>query len=204
MFYIATTRFNNDTWKENYEYKNKHKIEGVIYGTNIRIRCSHSLGSLFFVIEMNNETNKIEGVGLIRNQLVLDKRYNIYSIGDYNRYIYKGNYWLSRDKLHYYDKELVNIFETILFKGKGHFKRQSGISVVSSLLFEKWEYDEEIIRNDLKNIFIKEFCNESINGCVNNSDNKSKRVTEDITDLSVTNDKNDYEYIYINNNIKVK
>ena len=189
MFYIATTRFNNDTWKENCNYKNKNGIDGVIYGTNIRIRCSHSLGSLFFVIEMNNETNKIEGIGLIRNQLVLDKRYNIYSIGDYNRYIYKGDYWLSRDKLYYYDKELVNIFETILFKGKGHFKRQSGISVVSSLLFEKWEYDEEIIRNDLKNIFIKEFYNESVN--------ESKRVTEDITDLSIKED--EYEYVYINN-----
>lgn len=195
MFYIATTRFNNDTWKENCEYKNKHGIGGVIYGTNIRIRCSHSLGSLFFVIEMNNQTNKIEGVGLIRNQLVLDKRYNIYSIGDYNRYIYKGNYWLSRDKLYYYDNELVDIFETILFKGKGHFKRQSGISVVSSLLFEKWEYDEEIIRRDLKNIFIKEFL--YVNKNDNDSYNESNRVTEDITDLSIKED--EYEYIYINN-----
>ena len=196
MFYIATTRFNNDTWKENCEYKNKQGLEGVIYGTNIRIRCSHSLGSLFFVIEMNNQTNKIEGIGLIRNQLVLDKRYNIYLNGDYNRYIYKGKYWISRNRLYYYDKELVNIFETILFKGKGHFKRQSGISVVSSLLFEKWEYDEEIIRNDLKNIFIKEFL------CVNNSDNESNnRVTEDITDLYIKENE-EYEYIYINNNIK--
>ena len=198
MFYIATTRFNNDTWKENCEYKKKHGIEGVIYGTNIRIRCSHSLGSLFFVIEMNNQTNKIEGIGLIRNQLVLDKRYNIYLNGDYNRYIYKGKYWISRNRLYYYDKELVNIFETILFKGKGHFKRQSGISVVSSLLFEKWEYDEEIIRNDLKNIFIKEFL--YVNKNDNNSYNESNRVTEDITDLYIKKEEDEYEYIYINNN----
>ena len=183
MFYIATTRFNNDTWQENCNYKRQNGIEGVIYGTNIRIRCSHSNGSLFFVIEMNNQTNKIEGIGLIRNQLVLDKRYNVYSIGDYNRYIYKGDYWISRERLYYYDKELVDIFETILFKGKGHFKRQSGISVVSSLLFEKWEYDEEIIRTDLKNIFIKEFC--SLNTDANEELNKE---TEE-----------EYEYIYINN-----
>ena len=186
MFYLASTRFNNETYKENILYREKNDYK-VIYGTCVRIQSRYSLDTIMFVIEMNNETNKIEGVGLIRNQLILDKRYNIYSIGDYNRYIYKGNYWLSRDKLYYYDKELVNIFETILFKGKGHFKRQSGISVVSSLLFEKWEYDEEIIRNDLKNIFIKEFSNY----------NGSKRVTEDITDLSIKED--EYEYVYINN-----
>lgn len=157
MIYLASTRFNNDTWQENCSYKRQHNINGVIYGTNIRIKCTHSVGALFFVIEMNNQTNTIEGIGLIRNQLVLDKRYNIYSNGDYNRYIYKGDYWLSREKLLYYDKELVDIFEQILFKSKRHLKRQSGISVVSSLLFEKWDYNDEIIKKDLKEIFIKEF-----------------------------------------------
>ncbi len=157
MIYLASTRFNNDTWQENYTYKRQHNINGVIYGTNIRIKCTHSVGALFFVIEMNNQTNTIEGIGLIRNQLILDKRYNIYSNGDYNRYIYKGDYWLSREKLLYYDKELVEIFEQILFKSKRHLKRQSGISVVSSLLFEKWDYNDEIIKKDLKEIFIKEF-----------------------------------------------
>lgn len=184
MIYLASTRFNNDTWQENCSYKRLHNINGVIYGTNIRIKCSHSLGALFFVIEMNNQTNKIEGIGLIRNQLVLDKKYNIYSNGDYNRYIYKGEYWLSRDKLWYHDKELVEIFELILFTGKGHLKRQSGISVVSSLLFEKWEYDDEIIKRDLKEIFIKEF--------LTTFDSKSEK------DLEC-----ECEYITINNNIKI-
>ena len=183
MIYLASTRFNNDTWQENCSYKRLHNMNGVIYGTNIRIKCSHSLGALFFVIEMNNQTNKIEGIGLIRNQLVLDKRYNVYSIGDYNRYIYKGDYWISRERLCYYDKELVDIFETILFKGKGHFKRQSGISVVSSLLFEKWEYDEEIIRAVLKNIFIKEFLN------ANESLNANKELIKEKEE--------EYEYIYL-------
>lgn len=186
MLYIATTRFDTDTWKENCNYKTKHNIDGVIYGTNIRIRCSHSLGSLFFVIEMNNQTNKIEGIGLIRNQLVLDNRYNIYSNGDYNRYIYKGDYWLSRDKVAYYDKDLVDIFEQILFKGKSHLKRQSGISVVSSLLFEKWDYNDEKIRECLKDIFIKEF---------------SGRIIDRVDELSNTVvDEHEYEYIIVKNN----
>lgn len=187
MLYIATTRFDTETWKENCNYKSKHNIDGVIYGTNIRIRCSHSAGSLFFVIEMNNQTNKIEGIGLIRNQLVLDNRYNIYSNGDYNRYIYKGDYWLSRDKVVYYDKDLVDIFEQILFKGKSHLKRQSGISVVSSLLFEKWDYNDEKIRECLKDIFIKEF---------------SGRIIDRVDELSSTvidDHENEYEYIIVKN-----
>ena len=182
MFTIATTRFNNDTLETNYAYRKKYGF-ACMYCCPQEMSPTIYYNTLVFVIEMNNQTNKIEGIGLIRNQLVLDKRYNVYSIGDYNRYIYKGDYWISRERLCYYDKELVDIFETILFKGKGHFKRQSGISVVSSLLFEKWEYDEEIIRTDLKNIFIKEFC--SLNTDANEELNKE---TEE-----------EYEYIYINN-----
>jgi endonuclease V-like protein UPF0215 family len=43
---------------------------------------------------MNNETNKIEGIGLIRNHLAHDKRHKIYNNNEYNRYIYRGKYWL--------------------------------------------------------------------------------------------------------------
>jgi hypothetical protein len=42
--------------------------------------------SIVFVVEMNNDSNTIEGIGLVRNRAYLDKYYNIYSIGYNNKY----------------------------------------------------------------------------------------------------------------------
>ena len=36
-FYLATTRFNNETWNQNETYRKKYNIKGCIYGTPIRI-----------------------------------------------------------------------------------------------------------------------------------------------------------------------
>jgi GTPase involved in cell partitioning and DNA repair len=69
MFYIACTRFNNDTYKENMDYRLKYN-ETVIYGPSYKIRDIYPYGALIFVVEMNNEKNKIEGIGLIKNSLV--------------------------------------------------------------------------------------------------------------------------------------
>jgi hypothetical protein len=63
MFYIASTRFNNETYLENMKYRNKTNIQ-VIYGTSIRIQEKYDVGSLIFVVEMNNETDNIEGIGI--------------------------------------------------------------------------------------------------------------------------------------------
>ena len=71
MFHIACTRFNNQTYKENTDYRIKSG-EPLLYGSAFKIRESYSVGALIFVVEMNNETNKIEGIGLIKNMLVTD------------------------------------------------------------------------------------------------------------------------------------
>ena len=55
MFYIASTRFNNDTYNENILYRKQSNIP-VIYGTSIRIQEKYDIGSLIFVAEMNNDS----------------------------------------------------------------------------------------------------------------------------------------------------
>ena len=84
MFYIASTRFNNETHAANMAYRKKTG-DPVIYGTNIRIQGKYDPGSLIFVIEMNNDENRIEGIGLIRNTLIFEKKHNIYENSDYNK-----------------------------------------------------------------------------------------------------------------------
>lgn len=156
MFYLASTRFNNETYRENIEYRNKKDIK-VLYGTCVRIQARYSLDTILFVIEMNNETNKIEGIGIIRNRLS-DNKYKLYSNTDYNRYVYVGEYWMSRQQiLNSDDPELVEIFDLILFKGKSHMKRQAGISVITKKLLTNWFYELPDLEQRVKNIFVKEF-----------------------------------------------
>jgi len=156
MFYIASTRFNNDTYNENILYR-KHSDIPVIYGTSIRIQEKYDVGSLIFVAEMNNDENRIEGIGLIRNTLVYDKKHSIYDNSDYNRYLYKGDYWISRETILEKDPEIVEICDTVLFKGKSHLKRMSGISVLTKQLFTNWDYKLSTLKEKIRKMFIKLF-----------------------------------------------
>lgn len=154
MFYIACTRFNNETYNENINYRNKYN-EIVIYGTSTKIRHIYPIGCLIFVAEMNNETNKVEGIGLIRNQLIYDGNKKIYNNSDYNRYIYKGNYWLSREDILRMNNEIITILDNILFKGKSHLKRFSGITILTKKLFTNWNYELHILQKYIKEIFMQ-------------------------------------------------
>jgi hypothetical protein len=131
--------------------------EPVLYGPSVPIHQKYSIGCVLFVFEMNNEENKIEGIGAIKNQVVHNKKYKIYSESDYNRIIYRGDYWLSRKQLLELDEELVEIFDKILFKGKSHLKRQSGITIVTEKLVKNWDYDLEQLKRRTKGIFISTF-----------------------------------------------
>jgi hypothetical protein len=172
MFHLASTRFNNTTFNENKLFKNKNKIDGVIYGSNLRIKENYDKGVLLFIFEMNNETNKIEGVGIVRNNLVSDKKYNIYSNMDYNRYIYKGEYYLSREEIVRLNEDYITKIENILFKGKSHLKRQSGISILTEKLLCNWNYQLDEFKQIIKNIFILRFKN--IENDINNENTNLK------------------------------
>ena len=170
MFYIASTRFNNETYSENIKYRKQAEIP-VIYGTSIRIQEKYDIGTLMFVAEMNNEENRIEGIGLIRNTEVYDKKHTIYSNSDYNRYLYKGDYWISRDTILEKDDEIAKICDTVLFKGKSNLKRLSGISVLTAQLFTNWDYKLSVLKEKIRALFISVFSSSSssyLNGFNNN------------------------------------
>ena len=128
--HVLTSRFNTETWSENEAYRNKHGTDGCIYGCPLRI--SHKVGSntLAYVLEMNNSTNLIEGVGVIRNYPNFDQPDWIYGDNNYNRYIYTGRRRMNRDELVRYDTDLVQHIETVCFTGKTHLKRGAGLTLV--------------------------------------------------------------------------
>jgi hypothetical protein len=165
MFHLASTRFNNATLAENMAYRakmattvelEKEKEEAVVYyGSLIKVHKKVSVGAFMFVFEMNNDINQIEGISLVRNTLVLDKKHRIYSNDDYNRYTYKGIHWLSRKQIMELDSGLVETFDRILFKGKTHMKRACGITVLNEKLMTTWSMDLNVEKERVRRIFLQ-------------------------------------------------
>jgi len=180
MFYLACTRFNNITYEENINYRRKYN-ENVIYGSTLKIRDKYPAGCLIFIAEMNNEKNRIEGISLIKNLLVHDKRHKIYDNNEYNRYIYRGKYWLSREQINDFDRDVLEIFDNILFKGKSHLKCRIGITIITEKLFSHWVYELKKIKKKVKELFIHYFKDNIDN--IDNIDNEVKENVEEYIDI---------------------
>ena len=71
--------------------------------------------ALVFVIEMNNDTNSIEGIGVIRNYINRNYSTCIYkSDHNYNRYIYNSAYRKNIDEIEN-RKKVIQILELMLY-----------------------------------------------------------------------------------------
>ena len=129
-FWIATTRFNDETLHENRRFvdntlNNEWKcIYGLIRKINTNVIPVYSL---MYILEMNNERNEIAGIGLIRNYVYYDS--SIYNDDNLNQYIYKGKQHVDRAEMSAADSDgLLRSIENKVFKGKMHLKRGSGIT----------------------------------------------------------------------------
>ena len=60
MYTLVSNRFTDSTIEENKNYRQKHSIEGCIYGSPQRLSPKIDINALLQVIEMNNTTNKIK------------------------------------------------------------------------------------------------------------------------------------------------
>ena len=128
MYKLASTRFNSLTWQENETWRKDNKHIGCIYGSPNKLKDNIRNNDIIFILEMHNDENKIKGIGLIKKQLAMDKRYRIYSDGNYNRYTYKSPYRIDIKDLEGYNKAIVEVFDILLFKTKKHIKRAQGIT----------------------------------------------------------------------------
>ena len=152
MISLVTTRFNNETWGENYEFRTTRNINGCIYGSPFQLSSNINNNDIVFVIEMNNATNLIEGIGLIRNISHSDEYCPIHNDYNYNRYIYKSKYRLDRNDIINQDKmTLLNIIEYIVFYEKNHLKRGTGFTILNQELIKK-KHNANIKRININNL----------------------------------------------------
>jgi hypothetical protein len=143
QFQLLTTRFTDETYLQNKDYKRKKKLYGCIYGSPVRMKNTIPMDGYCIILEMNNTSNQIEGIGVVKNKIHVDKKYNIYEDRNYNRYIYKGKTHIKRDDItDEYEKNIMNVLDTLLFKGYKHLKRGQGFTELPSwIIHNKHNYD---------------------------------------------------------------
>jgi len=150
MYALATTRFNSHTWNENVRWRDTNGMNGCIYGTPMPMSPKILLESTVFMLEMNNDENKIKGVGMVTNILNVKKYHNIYSNKNYNRYTYKSEYRIDRNDMSWKELAYITILENYIFKTPRHLKRGSGITLVPTRIVE----DITVINMNIKFITV--------------------------------------------------
>jgi len=132
---ICVTRFDTNTYNENKIYKDKYNITGCIYGSPIKISEKILPDTEILVLEMNNSKNIVEGIGVIKNN-ILHKKHKIYSDNNYNRFIYKSDLHICRSQLNEFEKSILFYLEKLLFKSHNHCKRGHGIQKLPDFIKE--------------------------------------------------------------------
>ena len=144
MIEICVTRFNNLTFNEYRNWiKEKNNNIGCIYGTPLKITDNILPDTIIIVLEMNNTKNIIEGIGIIKNNLVKEdkKYYKIYTDNNYNRFIYKSNRRINRTDFTTYQNEIITLLEKYLFKSAYHCKRGQGIQKIPKRVINCEEFN---------------------------------------------------------------
>jgi hypothetical protein len=136
--FIFTSRFNNQTWYENQKFVKEQSNIGCIYCSPSPICKEIAVESILFILEMNNETNKILGVGMVRNHPYI-QMFSVYSNSNYNRYSYKGKYHIAREEMTKDEDQIFTVFDILCFTGNYHMKRGQGLTMFPIQILKRCE-----------------------------------------------------------------
>ena len=124
---IVTSRFNTKTIDENANYRSKNPQIGSIYCSPQTMTEKIPVDSNVFVLEMNNDTNQIIAIGMVKNHPFVQK-YHVYENGNYNRYVYVGKYRISRTEMTEQENQIMTALDILCFTGNRHMKRGQGLT----------------------------------------------------------------------------
>jgi len=124
--HIMTSRFNTSTLEENARYRTAHSSIKCVYCSPDPVSMKIKPDSIMFILEMNNDTDKIAGIGLVRNHAVLGRHF-VYENGNYNRYVYTGKYRIDRSEMTEEENRIMSLFDILCFTGNKHMKRGQGL-----------------------------------------------------------------------------
>jgi hypothetical protein len=152
---IMTSRFNNQTYQENKNYREKHKNIGCIYCSPAPLSEQIPNDMVLFILEMNNDTNRILGIGMVTNHPRIQK-YNVYENGNFNRYSFIGKNRIDRSEMNESEEEIMQVFDILCFKGNKHMKRGQGLKLFPSEMLYRISFRLNLV-DFIKEMFKKRF-----------------------------------------------
>ena len=142
-------------------------MDQCVYGSPIPVKHAVRGSAWMIVLEMQNDANKIAGIGLVKNSPNLPSvpiphsskggvvaagsafKPSVYNCGNYNRFIYQGAYridLLSNDpdeiKLTREEQLVIKMLELALFYGPNHSKRGKGICELPKHVASLYDFKE--------------------------------------------------------------
>ena len=165
MVFICTTRFNTTTLEQNYAWRKRNKkIHECVYGSPIPVKRGVHENAWMIVLEMQNDANKIAGIGLVRNSpnlpdvsishiskgvgvgVGVGSKPSVYKCGNYNRFIYQGAYrvdlFSNEIELTREEELVIKMLELALFYGPNHSKRGKGICELPKHVASLYDFKE--------------------------------------------------------------
>jgi hypothetical protein len=129
--WLTTTRFNTTTWQENQRFLAKYPKIGCIYPSQEAISQSIPIDATVFILEMNNDENRILGIGIVKNHPICDPaKYRVYGDQNYNRFTYLSKQArIDRKEMTEEEELYMKVFDRLCFKSAKHMKRLRGIKL---------------------------------------------------------------------------
>lgn len=149
--YLLTSRFNNETWQENTNYRNKNTKTGCIYCSPDPISNDIPSETIMFILEMNNDSNQIMGIGMVRNRPYVNK-YKVYENGNFNRYVFTGKERIDRTEMTDAEEEIMQAFDILCFTGHLHMKRGQGLKSFPTKILYRCNKKVDLV-DFIKNMF---------------------------------------------------
>ena len=131
---FLTTRFTNETLEENLRFRENNNV-ACIYNVIVTISDKHPYKDLY-ILEMNNTTNKLIGIGVITKKIW--PREPVYLDPSYNRYTYKGFKHIPVSLL---PETMVQELEEKMFRGRSHLKRGKSFTQFPDKWLKKEYFD---------------------------------------------------------------
>jgi hypothetical protein len=124
--HLLTSRFNTKTIAQNDTYRKKKWANGCLYCSPEQICNQIPIDAKIIVLEMDNDKNRIFGIGLLLNRPYFNK-HTVYDDYNYNRYNYIGKYRIKREELNIEEESVLKALDILCFTGNEHSKRGHGL-----------------------------------------------------------------------------
>jgi hypothetical protein len=124
--HLLTSRFNTKTREQNEIYRNEKWQNGCLYCSTEQVSQNIPIDAKLIVLEMDNDMNKIFGLGLLTNKPFFNKHV-VYEDRKCHRYSYIGKYRIKREDLNSMEEAVFKALDILCFTGNEHMKRGDGL-----------------------------------------------------------------------------